>query len=150
MSIDKEDFFNGGKNILARSLRAYRLQRNLSQAELADACGVTQATISEIETGKGNPTFEVICKLAMALDVPPFALIGAGAALGTLGAVMAAKSVGDVIGRLLAKTSNAQVEQWVIDELLQVAKHTVTKLEKKNTQLTTSVKDSEQRIRNGF
>lgn len=140
MSTTENDFLSGGRNILAKSLRTYRRKSNMSQTELAEACGVTQATVSEIETGKGNPTFEVICKLAMALNVPPFALIGAGAALGTLGATLAAKSVGDSIGRLLKKTANAQIEQWIISELVEVTKSSLTKLEKKSEKLASAAK----------
>jgi len=129
MSIAKDDFLTGGRDVLARSLRGYRLRKEMSQKELADACGITQATVSEIETGKGNPTFDVICKLAMALDIPPFALIGAGTALGVIGTVMAAKSLGDVVGKLLAKAGDAPVNQWIIGELLDLARTSLAKAE---------------------
>jgi molybdate-binding protein/transcriptional regulator with XRE-family HTH domain len=48
-------------------LRAARLQRGLSQAELAVRAGVTRQAISAIESGKAAPTMSVALRLARAL-----------------------------------------------------------------------------------
>lgn len=56
--------------ILAQNVRRLRLARGLSQEELAEAAeGLRQAAISEIETARGNPTFETLKSIAAALDV---------------------------------------------------------------------------------
>lgn len=55
-------------------LRELRELALLSQRELAEKAGVTQATIAGIETGRTRPYPETLRKLATALDVPPSAL----------------------------------------------------------------------------
>lgn len=48
---------------LVRELYRARLEANMSQAELAEKSGVTQADISRIEKGKRNPSIEVFARL---------------------------------------------------------------------------------------
>jgi transcriptional regulator with XRE-family HTH domain len=55
-------------------LRRLRQQRRLTQHDLADACGLTQATISRLETGKHSPTWSAVCALADALGCTTDAL----------------------------------------------------------------------------
>ena len=49
-------------------LRA-RLEKGLSQTELANAIGTKQANISRIEAGLGNPTISLIQKIATFLEL---------------------------------------------------------------------------------
>lgn len=54
------------------SLRAFRNAKSMSQADLAEAAGVDQTTISTIEVGKNqNPSWETVVRLARALGVAP-------------------------------------------------------------------------------
>ncbi len=67
-----------------RRIRRHRKSVGLSQARLAEVCGVAQGTISKIERGTLEPGFELQWKLAGALGrsmdelfsypavVPPF------------------------------------------------------------------------------
>ncbi|WP_371422012.1 helix-turn-helix domain-containing protein [Tardiphaga sp.] len=55
------------KRILARNLRRLRLERALSQDDLAAEAGLRQALISAIEVGTANPTLESLDRLASAL-----------------------------------------------------------------------------------
>lgn len=55
-------------------LRELRLERVLTQRELAEKAGVSKATIVGIETGRIRPYPATLRKLAEALDVPPSAL----------------------------------------------------------------------------
>ena len=48
-----------------------RRGRFLTQLELAQMAGVTEATINRIEKGHNKPTFQTIKKLARALGVEP-------------------------------------------------------------------------------
>ena len=58
-------------------LREIRERRGLSQAQLAAAAGVRQATISDLETGKAKTLrLTLLEALAVALDVPARDLIG--------------------------------------------------------------------------
>ena len=52
------------------SLRALRTVRDLTQAGLADKAGLTQATISDLESGRQQmATFSTLRRLAKALGV---------------------------------------------------------------------------------
>lgn len=51
-----------------------RTEQNLTVRELEKLSGVGKTTINRIENGTGNPTVEVICKLAMALNCSPYDL----------------------------------------------------------------------------
>ena len=66
-----------------RGLRALRLDRALSQRDLAAASGVAQATINRLELGHRSAHPSTVRKLAKALEVEPRALYGpAGAGAG--------------------------------------------------------------------
>lgn len=45
-------------------LRILRAERNWSQAELADALGVSRQTVNAIETGKYDPSLPLAFKIA--------------------------------------------------------------------------------------
>jgi transcriptional regulator with XRE-family HTH domain len=55
---------------IARSLRAERERVGLSLTELARRAGLAKSTLSQLETGTGNPSVETLWALAVALDVP--------------------------------------------------------------------------------
>src|SRR5208282_3485624 len=57
------------------SIRARRRFLNLTQADLADTCGVSGAFITQLESGTRRPSVAVLTKLACALkmDVTPLA-----------------------------------------------------------------------------
>ncbi len=52
-------------------LRAWRERRALTQKELADKAGVTQLSITRIETGQQNARPTTVRKLAKALRIKP-------------------------------------------------------------------------------
>lgn len=52
---------------LASSLIEARLEKNLTQEELAKKAGVTQNTITRLESGENNPTFATVNRVANAL-----------------------------------------------------------------------------------
>src|SRR3954464_14696422 len=54
---------------LGRKVRGLRKDAGLSGAELAERAGVTQPTVSKIETGRMLPSSEVVDRLAGALDI---------------------------------------------------------------------------------
>ena len=45
-----------------------RLEKNLTQQQLADLVGTQQSNISRLESGNYNPSLEFLDKLAKALD----------------------------------------------------------------------------------
>ena len=54
--------------ILKNRLKEARMEKKLSQAQLAELVGVSRNTISSIETGQFNPTAKLALVLCIALD----------------------------------------------------------------------------------
>ena len=54
--------------ILKNRLKEARMEKKLSQAQLAELVGVSRNTISYIETGQFNPTAKLALVLCIALD----------------------------------------------------------------------------------
>jgi transcriptional regulator with XRE-family HTH domain len=63
-NVDKSPSVKLGKNI-----RRIREERSLSQGDICRAVGLDRAQMSNIESGKGNPTLATIEKIATALGV---------------------------------------------------------------------------------
>ena len=55
---------------LARNLVSLRRTRSLTQDGLAKGAGVPRSTIANLESGEGNPSLQVLVKVAQALGVP--------------------------------------------------------------------------------
>lgn len=53
----------------ARRLRKLRIQRGLTQADLADRCGLTQPQVSSYEAGRNQPRAGNLAKIAAELRV---------------------------------------------------------------------------------
>jgi transcriptional regulator with XRE-family HTH domain len=61
--------------VLASNVYRLRKDRGLTQEQLAEAVGVRQPRIAEVERGDSNPRLDTLEKLAFALGVPTFALL---------------------------------------------------------------------------
>jgi len=57
------------KLVLKNHLKEVRMEKKLSQAELADMVGVSRNTISSIETGQYSPTAKLALILCIALEM---------------------------------------------------------------------------------
>jgi transcriptional regulator with XRE-family HTH domain len=57
------------------TLRNIRLQKGLTQEQLASLAGIGQAHVSHLECGRRNLTLRIAKKLAKALNVPVTILI---------------------------------------------------------------------------
>lgn len=55
---------------IARALRRERDRHAISLAELARRAGIAKSTLSQLESGAGNPSVETLWALAVALEVP--------------------------------------------------------------------------------
>lgn len=51
-------------NIFAKNLKAFRLERNLTQAQLSEKTGINQVTISKWELDRSIPTMYNLMALA--------------------------------------------------------------------------------------
>ena len=58
-----------------KTVRKYRIQRGLSQEELAGLTGIHRTYIGGIERGERNPTLLMIHRIADALSVSPAHLL---------------------------------------------------------------------------
>jgi transcriptional regulator with XRE-family HTH domain len=61
-------------SLIASSLRRERARAGLSLTELARRAGIAKSTLSQLESGTGNPSIETLWALGVALGVP-FALL---------------------------------------------------------------------------
>jgi transcriptional regulator with XRE-family HTH domain len=57
------------KDTLGKNIRHFRVQRGLSQADLAEKAGVSVTFVSNIERGNNYPLAGTICNLTKALNV---------------------------------------------------------------------------------
>ena len=82
---------------IGRRIREWRQRRGLSQVAVARVAGITQASLSNYETGKRDLPLSTFLGLLVALD------IGVSELLGTSGIVVMRDSrLGRVVERLIA------------------------------------------------
>lgn len=60
---------------LGKSIKLCRTQRNMTQAELAQAVGISVGHLSLIERNKRDLAFSKVKKIAEALDIPVFLIV---------------------------------------------------------------------------
>jgi len=60
---------------IAAALRRAREHAGLTLTELARRAGVAKSTLSQLESGQGNPSVETLWALCVALDVPVSSLL---------------------------------------------------------------------------
>ena len=60
---------------LGAKIRTRRVRAGMTQQELGDACGLTRASISNIETQGQKPMLHTLCLMADALDTTPESLL---------------------------------------------------------------------------
>lgn len=61
--------------VIGKNVRKERHERHLSLDELSASSGVSKATLSQIESGKVNPTVATLWKIAQSINVDLHALI---------------------------------------------------------------------------
>lgn len=67
---------------LGRTVRVLRVERGWSQERFGYVAGLHRNYVGAVERGEINPTFRVLAKLAVGLDVPLSALVAAYEAIG--------------------------------------------------------------------
>src|ERR1700756_6011013 len=56
--------------LIAASLRRERARSGLSLTEVARRAGIAKSTLSQLESGTGNPSVETLWAICVALDAP--------------------------------------------------------------------------------
>ena len=67
------------KALFGNRVRELRLERDLTQEELAEATGLSVEYVSKIERGLGSPSFSVIARICNALEAGPSGLFSSRA-----------------------------------------------------------------------
>lgn len=78
MSLAADIVARRSRESIGQRIRRVRRQLRLTQAELVERAGMNQGYLSAIENDKRTPRKRTIQALAVALDVPPAVLVGAG------------------------------------------------------------------------
>lgn len=73
MSTENDDVLDA----VGPRLRALRRQRGITLAELAVTTGISESTLSRLESGRRRPNLELLLPLTRAYDVPLDDLVGA-------------------------------------------------------------------------
>lgn len=69
--MDRQDPTDGPpREVIAAALRRERERAGLSLTEVAGRAGVAKSTLSQLESGTGNPSLETLWALCVALDMP--------------------------------------------------------------------------------
>jgi hypothetical protein len=61
--------------MFGKRLREQRKLLGLTQRDLMDRTGVASAYISQIENGRGNPTLDLVLKLAEAVELQAWVML---------------------------------------------------------------------------
>lgn len=67
--INVEYMQNSVRRLLVREYVYFRKLKGLTQAEVAERAGISRTNISRFESGKYNPTLDMLVKLATAMDL---------------------------------------------------------------------------------
>ena len=63
------------QEVFIRNLKKHRKEKKMSQALLAERCGVSTGTIGNIECGIASPSFDLLLKIAETLETHPAFLL---------------------------------------------------------------------------
>ncbi|MBH0777087.1 helix-turn-helix domain-containing protein [Nocardia bovistercoris] len=68
--MDRQERGAAPQAVIAASLRRERTRAGLSLTEVAQRAGIAKSTLSQLESGSGNPSLETLWALCVALDMP--------------------------------------------------------------------------------
>jgi transcriptional regulator with XRE-family HTH domain len=67
---NKQAIEKGIYKVLNKALRLIRIFHDLTQKDLANKLQISKSYLSELESGKKNPTLEIITKYSEQFDIP--------------------------------------------------------------------------------
>jgi DNA-binding XRE family transcriptional regulator len=66
---DDEEKRNRGRAVKAQKMKAARMLKGMTQYDLAQLVGCTEALVSKIETGRAVPKYELKQRIARVLEI---------------------------------------------------------------------------------
>lgn len=66
------------RRVLAKNIRTYRHQKDISQERLAEICGLHRTYVGSVERAERNVTLSTLAAFAVALDIPAHQLLTRG------------------------------------------------------------------------
>lgn len=107
---------------LAKNLVAARVAAGVTQMELANATGISRATIAQIETGYSDPRLSTIVELAKGLGLPAiFLLIGSAEVQAMAKLVVDQRNGGAGIDRRTIAQMNEHLQSGMLKDRMKVA-----------------------------
>ena len=96
---------------LSEALRLIRVFHDVSQTHLADRLGISKSFLSEIESGKKEPTLNLLSRYAAEFDVPLSSLLFFVESVSAKGALSRSDRVAPKVLKLLSWISAARVPE---------------------------------------
>lgn len=63
---------------IGKNIKRIRKEKGMTQKQLGELCGINEANVRKYELGKANPKLETVNKIASALGVTAFDIMGVG------------------------------------------------------------------------
>lgn len=113
---EREDYLMTDNNTIASKIKRYRKERNMTQDELSERCGISVSTIKKYETGNRNPKLDQLNKIATALNINVSAFIDTDI-----------NTIGDVLSMLFKIERNTDINwNYQRDENNQILPDTIS------------------------
>ena len=103
--------------VIGLRIKRYRMDRGLSQDELAEAIAVTSGYLSKLETGKKYPSLDILISIANTLEVTADDLLSDNL-------IRSSSNAGSEVHRLLLDCNDNEMKMLI--RVLQFAKELLT------------------------
>lgn len=116
-------------------IKKIRLEKGLTQKQLAEKCGIDSANLRKYESGRQNPKIETVEKIANALGVNPMLLVYGEELSQTLKSINEVEEAINRNKRIFAREPNDEDMQYIINSnnRTKLKQDTIAKYDSLNT-----------------